>query len=148
MPCPALLAAQTRLPLHLPASPPPVRSVKPCDRCKVTTIDQDTGEEGLEPLVTLREMRSGRALGWGAVPGFNGAGERGVGTGGALRSRKLPLMAPTTLHPSILLQSSSPPTSWHGSRGWCAWVTQCMWLTRGRSCRRCPTACASHRAVA
>ncbi|KAL4452002.1 hypothetical protein ABPG75_007664 [Micractinium tetrahymenae] len=43
-------------------------NVKPCDRCKVTTINQATAEEGLEPLVTLRERRSGNALGWGAMP--------------------------------------------------------------------------------
>lgn len=51
----------------------PVRSVKPCDRCKVTTINQATGEEGMEPLVTLRELRSGRALGWETPPSFRGA---------------------------------------------------------------------------
>jgi uncharacterized protein YcbX len=27
------------------------RGVKPCDRCKVTTTDQATGEVGKEPLV-------------------------------------------------------------------------------------------------
>lgn len=31
--------------------------VKPCDRCKVTTINQETGEEGTEPLTTLGQIR-------------------------------------------------------------------------------------------
>jgi uncharacterized protein YcbX len=31
--------------------------VKPCSRCKVTTIDQETGEEGREPLKTLGQFR-------------------------------------------------------------------------------------------
>jgi uncharacterized protein YcbX len=31
--------------------------VKPCDRCKVTTINQETAEEGQEPLNTLRDFR-------------------------------------------------------------------------------------------
>jgi uncharacterized protein YcbX len=39
--------------------------VKPCSRCKITTIDQETGEEGMEPLPTLQRMRSGKVLGWG-----------------------------------------------------------------------------------
>lgn len=57
------------------ASPHPslLRSVKPCSRCKVTTIDQATGEEGLEPLVTLREQRSGRSLGWDTPSDFRGS---------------------------------------------------------------------------
>lgn len=40
--------------------------VKPCSRCKVTTIDQETAEEGKEPLVTLGQFRSGKVLGWAA----------------------------------------------------------------------------------
>eukprot|EP00882_Tetradesmus_deserticola_P008434 GHRQ01008893.1.p1 GENE.GHRQ01008893.1~~GHRQ01008893.1.p1 ORF type:complete len:274 (+),score=117.08 GHRQ01008893.1:309-1130(+) len=40
--------------------------VKPCSRCKVTTIDQETGEEGTEPLRTLGKTRSGKVLGWAA----------------------------------------------------------------------------------
>ncbi|PSC71196.1 PITH domain-containing 1 [Micractinium conductrix] len=44
-------------------------AVKPCSRCKVTTIDQATAEEGLEPLVTLKDQHSARALGW---PAFGG----------------------------------------------------------------------------
>lgn len=35
---------------------------------QVTTINQATTEEGMEPLATLRERRSGRALGWEALP--------------------------------------------------------------------------------
>ncbi len=31
--------------------------VKPCDRCVTTTIDQDTGEQGKEPLTTLSRFR-------------------------------------------------------------------------------------------
>jgi uncharacterized protein YcbX len=34
--------------------------VKPCDRCKVTTIDQETAEEGKEPLQALGQIRWGR----------------------------------------------------------------------------------------
>jgi hypothetical protein len=34
--------------------------VKPCSRCKVTTIDQETGEEGREPLKTLGQFRCGQ----------------------------------------------------------------------------------------
>lgn len=39
----------------------------------MTTIRQESGEEGLEPLPTLREFRSGRALGWDAPPDFRGS---------------------------------------------------------------------------
>jgi uncharacterized protein YcbX len=31
--------------------------VKPCGRCKVTTIDQEIAEEGWEPLKTLGQFR-------------------------------------------------------------------------------------------
>ncbi|KAG2453054.1 hypothetical protein HYH02_002388 [Chlamydomonas schloesseri] len=41
-------------------------SVKPCSRCKVTTINQATGEAGDEPLDTLGEFRTGKVLGWNA----------------------------------------------------------------------------------
>lgn len=41
-----------------------LRCVKPCSRCKVTTIDQQTGVEGQEPLRSLSSFRSGAALGW------------------------------------------------------------------------------------
>ena len=41
--------------------------------CQVTTIDQATGEEGLEPLVTLGETRSGRVLGWEQPAEFRGS---------------------------------------------------------------------------
>jgi len=33
------------------------RAVKPCARCVVTTVDQDTGEKGKEPLATLATFR-------------------------------------------------------------------------------------------
>jgi uncharacterized protein YcbX len=32
--------------------------VKPCSRCSVTTINQETGERGKEPLTTLAQFRS------------------------------------------------------------------------------------------
>ena len=42
-----------------------LRCVKPCSRCKVTTIDQEHGQEkGPEPLRALSSFRSGAALGW------------------------------------------------------------------------------------
>jgi len=34
------------------------RAVKPCDRCVVTTTDQETGERGREPLRTLARYRN------------------------------------------------------------------------------------------
>jgi uncharacterized protein len=34
-----------------------LRAVKPCDRCVVTTTDQDTTERGIEPLRTLATFR-------------------------------------------------------------------------------------------
>ena len=38
--------------------------VKPCARCTVTTVDQNTGEKGIEPLATLAKFRkeSGKVL--------------------------------------------------------------------------------------
>jgi uncharacterized protein YcbX len=39
-------------------------NVKPCSRCKVTTINQATAEVGSEPLATLGSFRTGKALGW------------------------------------------------------------------------------------
>ena len=44
--------------------------VKPCDRCKVPTIDQALGivSPNGEPLKTLRELRSGLALKWTDPP--------------------------------------------------------------------------------
>jgi len=35
----------------------PVRLPKPCDRCAITTTDQQTGERGVEPLRTLATFR-------------------------------------------------------------------------------------------
>jgi len=35
----------------------PVRLPKPCDRCVITTTDQQTGERGVEPLRTLATFR-------------------------------------------------------------------------------------------
>ena len=34
------------------------RVPKPCDRCVVTTTDQETGERGREPLRTLARFRN------------------------------------------------------------------------------------------
>jgi uncharacterized protein YcbX len=33
------------------------RAVKPCDRCVLTTTDQETAERGVEPLRTLATFR-------------------------------------------------------------------------------------------
>eukprot|EP00899_Mesostigma_viride_P014923 jgi/Mesvir1/23431/Mv22290-RA.1 len=49
---------------------PPVKfmNVKPCDRCKVPTTNQDTGvPEGPEPTKTLQAFRTGHALGFDKV---------------------------------------------------------------------------------
>eukprot|EP00955_Chlamydomonas_euryale_P078494 363162-Chlamydomonas_euryale.AAC.5 len=48
------------------AAPLELLSVKPCDRCKVTTIDAESLVSGREPLAMLGTFRSGRALGWAA----------------------------------------------------------------------------------
>ena len=44
--------------------------VKPCDRCKVPSIDQESGQgsPNEEPLRTLREIRSGKVLKWVEPP--------------------------------------------------------------------------------
>ncbi|KAK9860439.1 hypothetical protein WJX84_002475 [Apatococcus fuscideae] len=39
-------------------------SAYPCARCKVTTTNQATAEVGKEPLRTLKQIRSGKALDW------------------------------------------------------------------------------------
>ena len=50
-----------------------LRGVKPCSRCKVTTINQTTGEEGKqEPLRSLSSFRSGAALCWKEPGAVNG----------------------------------------------------------------------------
>lgn len=36
--------------------------VKLCSRCKVTTVDQETGKPGSEPLQTLQSFRGGRVM--------------------------------------------------------------------------------------
>ena len=41
--------------VHLGALP--ARVVKPCERCTVTTVDQRTGAQGIEPLKTLTTFR-------------------------------------------------------------------------------------------
>lgn len=48
--------------------------VKPCDRCAVPTVNQETGDAGYEPTRTLQKIRSGKVLGWHErVPPFKGA---------------------------------------------------------------------------
>uniref|UniRef100_A0A061SB27 Mosc domain-containing protein n=2 Tax=Tetraselmis sp. GSL018 TaxID=582737 RepID=A0A061SB27_9CHLO len=42
------------------------KSVKPCARCQVTTVDQQTAVVGREPLPTLSRFR-GKTLGWNEV---------------------------------------------------------------------------------
>ena len=47
------------------------RAVKPCDRCLVTTIDQDTGEAGKQPLRVLgkyRRLPDGLIFGLNLIP--------------------------------------------------------------------------------
>jgi uncharacterized protein len=49
----------------------PVRAAKPCDRCLVTTIDQDTAEVGREPLRILgryRRFAEGLMFGINLIP--------------------------------------------------------------------------------
>ncbi|GAB3138713.1 MOSC domain-containing protein [Micromonospora sonneratiae] len=56
------------------------RAVKPCDRCVVTTTDQETGQRGREPLRTLgrhRNVDQGLLFGLNLVP--DGTGEVHVG---------------------------------------------------------------------
>jgi hypothetical protein len=56
------------------------RAEKPCDRCRVTTIDQETGETGRQPLHVLgRHRRFGQSLHFAInlVPDL-AAGETGV----------------------------------------------------------------------
>lgn len=48
-----------------------IRLVKPCDRCCVTTTDQDTAEVGKEPLRTLATYRRDKTLN-GVTFGMNG----------------------------------------------------------------------------
>lgn len=43
---------------------------KPCARCAVTTVDQQTAKKGQEPLRTLKSFRTGGALGWRADKGW------------------------------------------------------------------------------
>jgi uncharacterized protein YcbX len=56
------------------------RAVKPCDRCTVTTVDQETGVKGLEPLRTLASYRrtNGQVL-FGQNLVHRGAGRLSVG---------------------------------------------------------------------
>lgn len=68
---------------RLRVGPVELSLVKPCARCAVTTVDQQTGRKtGVEPLKTLASFRTMRA------PGINGAifGQNGVPLGtGAIR---------------------------------------------------------------
>ena len=54
--------------------------VKPCDRCRVTTVDPQTAERGQEPLVTLARMRrseQGLLFGQNCIPRGDGVLQRG-----------------------------------------------------------------------
>lgn len=44
--------------------------VKPCSRCKLTTVDQTTAVVGKEPLETLHTFRTGAGLGWAEASGL------------------------------------------------------------------------------
>lgn len=50
--------------------------VKPCERCAVTTVDQGSGEKGVEPLRTLAEYRKSGGKTWFG----QNLVQRGVGT--------------------------------------------------------------------
>ncbi len=52
-----------------------LRVPKPCDRCVVTTVDQETAEKGVEPLRTLAtfRLREGKVyFGQNAIPDIEG----------------------------------------------------------------------------
>jgi uncharacterized protein YcbX len=56
------------------------RAAKSCSRCVVTTIDQETGEKGRQPLRALGQHRrdgNGLLFGINLIPDI-GAGQRGV----------------------------------------------------------------------
>jgi len=56
------------------------RAVKPCDRCVLTTTDQDTGERGVEPLRTLATFRKWDGKVWfGQNVAHQGTGRLAVG---------------------------------------------------------------------
>lgn len=55
-----------------------LRLVKPCDRCRITTTDQHTGEVGKEPLRTLATYRREATLG-GVTFGMNAIVTQGFG---------------------------------------------------------------------
>lgn len=62
---------------------------KPCSRCKVPSINQETAVQGEEPNNTLEEYRLGTALGWGAVvPSFKHAIFFGVQGGPVFSNNK------------------------------------------------------------
>jgi len=55
--------------------------VKPCTRCKITTVDQETGAVGKEPLQTLADFRRGPdgvEFGWNLIQDGPGALEVGM----------------------------------------------------------------------
>jgi len=55
------------------------RAVKPCDRCVVTTVDQETGQRGREPLRTLarhRNVNQELLFGLNLIPEVTGAPAR------------------------------------------------------------------------
>jgi uncharacterized protein YcbX len=56
-----------------------LRLVKPCTRCQVTTVNQDTAEVGTEPLRTLARTRHDEELG-GVTFGVNAIVTSGAGS--------------------------------------------------------------------
>jgi len=56
-----------------------LRLVKPCARCLITTIDQETAEAGVEPLPTLASYRHNAELA-GVTFGMNAIVSAGVGS--------------------------------------------------------------------
>lgn len=71
-----------------------LRGVKPCSRCKVTTINQATGEAaGLEPLRSMAAFRSGNALGWRAPDGESWRGQAFFGFNACLEGERGGVMA-------------------------------------------------------
>jgi hypothetical protein len=60
---PAKHSGPTKMPLHKPL---PMKVVRPCARCKLPTVDVDTGAMSPEnePTVTMRTYRTGKKMGY------------------------------------------------------------------------------------
>jgi uncharacterized protein len=59
--------------LHFQKTGLEILVAKPCSRCKVPSINQETGVQGEEPNITLENHRLGSRLGWGGEPSFKHA---------------------------------------------------------------------------